>query len=79
MSEKVVHVIGTETIGEPLIGLLSDYKEPLGIDEVSFHKNSPLSYERAKVRDLMNRSAKLAVHEEKLDGFKLERSRESAE
>jgi glyceraldehyde-3-phosphate dehydrogenase (NAD(P)) len=70
MSEKVVHVVGTGTIGEPLIGLLSDYKEPLGIDEVSFHKNSPLSYERAKVRDLMNRGAKLAVHEENLDGFK---------
>ncbi len=41
MSEKVVHVVGTGTIGEPLIGLLSDYKEPLGVNEVSFHKNSP--------------------------------------
>ena len=39
MSNKVVQVVGTGTIGEPLIGLLSDYKEPLGIDEVS-HKNS---------------------------------------
>ncbi len=70
MSEKIVHVVGTGTIGEPLIGLLSDYKGQLGIDEVSFHKNSPLSYERAKVRDLQNRGAKLAVYEEKVEGFK---------
>ena len=41
MSRKVVHVVGTGTIGEPLIGLLCDFKEDLGIDEVSFHKNPP--------------------------------------
>ena len=27
MSRKVVHVVGTGTIGEPLIGLLCDFKE----------------------------------------------------
>ena len=70
MSDKVVHVVGTGTIGEPLIGLLSDYKEPLGIGEVTFHKNSPLTYERAKVKDLMRRGAALAVDEEKMDSFK---------
>ena len=70
MSDKVVHVVGTGTIGEPLIGLLSDYKEPLGIGEVTFHKNSPLTYERAKVKDLLRRGAALAVDEEKMDSFK---------
>ena len=70
MSEKIVHIVGTGTIGEPLIGLLSDYKKVLGIDEVTFHKNSPLTYERAKVKDLMKRGAKLAVYKEKLDSFK---------
>lgn len=40
MERKIVHVIGTGTIGEPLIGLLCDYEDQLGIDEVTFHKNS---------------------------------------
>ena len=29
MSRKIVHVVGTGTIGEPLIGLLSDFKSKL--------------------------------------------------
>ncbi|MFQ6674400.1 MAG: hypothetical protein ACE5GH_06415 [Fidelibacterota bacterium] len=70
MKRKVVHVIGTGTIGEPLIGLLADYQVHLGIDEVTFHKNSPLKYERAKVRNLMSRGARLAVFDEAFDGFK---------
>ena len=32
MSRKIVHVVGTGTIGEPLIGLLSDFKNDLGIN-----------------------------------------------
>ena len=43
MERKIVHVIGTGTIGEPLIGLLCDYQDQLGIDEVTFHKNSALN------------------------------------
>ena len=50
MSRKIVHVVGTGTIGEPLIGLLSDFKGKLGIDEVTFHKNSPLTTDRSKVK-----------------------------
>ena len=46
MSRKVVHVIGTGTIGEPIIGLLGDFKEDLGIDEISFHNNTPLATDR---------------------------------
>ena len=64
MSKKIVHVVGTGTIGEPLIGLFSDYRKQLGIDEVTFHKNSPLSYERAKVNDLLSRGARLAVYKD---------------
>ena len=30
MARKIVHVVGTGTIGEPLIGLLSDFKNELG-------------------------------------------------
>ena len=69
MSRKVVHVVGTGTIGEPLIGLLCDFKEELGIDEVSFHKNTPLTTDRSKVRSLVNRGARLTTHEKKIDGF----------
>jgi glyceraldehyde-3-phosphate dehydrogenase (NAD(P)) len=69
MSRKVVHVVGTGTIGEPLIGLLCDFKEDLGIDEISFHKNTPLTTDRSKVKSLMSRGARLTTHEEKFDGF----------
>ena len=69
MSRKVVHVVGTGTIGEPLIGLLCDFKEDLGIDEVSFHKNTPLTIDRSKVRSLLNRGARLTTDETKFDGF----------
>jgi len=70
MSRKIVHVVGTGTIGEPLIGLLCDFKDQLGIDEVTFHKNTPLTTDRSKVMSLINkRGARLTTHEEKIDGF----------
>ncbi len=70
MERKIVHVIGTGTIGEPLIGLLCDYQEQLGIDEITFHKNSALKNDRSKVFDLMERGARLAVDEGKEREFK---------
>ena len=70
MERKIVHVVGTGTIGEPLIGLLCDYKEQLGIDEVTFNKNTPLRSDRSKVIDLLKRGARLAVNSDRLDGFK---------
>ena len=36
----VVHVIGTGTIGEPLIGLLAAFKEPLALQRSRF-TNAP--------------------------------------
>jgi glyceraldehyde-3-phosphate dehydrogenase type II len=70
MERKIVHVVGTGTIGEPLIGLLCDYRDQLGIDEVTFNKNSALRSDRSKVIDLMKRGARLAVNEDRLDSFK---------
>ena len=70
MSRKIVHVIGTGTIGEPLIGLLCDFKNELGIDEITFHKNTPLTTDRSKVVSLSKRGARLSTHEEKFQGFK---------
>lgn len=59
--KKIVHIVGTGTIGEPLIGILSSFKEQFGIDEVSFHKRTPLLTDRSKVNVLAKRGAKLAV------------------
>jgi len=67
---NIVHVIGTGTIGEPLIGLLADLRRDLGIDEVTFSKRTPLLVDRSKVLDLMKRGAKLCVEKKKTKKFK---------
>lgn len=66
---NIVHVVGTGTIGEPLIGLLEDDRDAFGIDEVSFHKQTPRLEERAKIRDLIRRGAVLAVDGERRAEF----------
>ena len=54
---KIVHVVGTGTIGEPLIGLLCDAKKDLGIDEVTFYKHTAKELDRPKIKGLVNRGA----------------------
>lgn len=66
---NIIHVVGTGTIGEPLIGLLADHKADFGIDEVTFHKRTPLITERGKVNDLVRRGAILTVDEDKRSTF----------
>ena len=66
---SIVHVVGTGTIGEPLIGMLADHREDFGIDEVTFHKRTPLLGERAKVNDLVRRGAVLCVDEDRRAAF----------
>jgi len=70
MPRKIIHVVGTGTIGEPLIGILSDFKTELGIDEVTFHKNTPLTTDRSKVKSLLKRGARLSTKTEAFEGFK---------
>jgi len=67
---NVVHVVGTGTIGEPLIGLLCDLKKELGIDEVTFYKHSPVLTDRPKIKGLLRRGGVLAVREEKIKEFR---------
>ncbi|HJW13586.1 MAG TPA: hypothetical protein VJ776_02765 [Thermoanaerobaculia bacterium] len=67
--KKIVHVVGTGTIGEPLIGLFADFKKYLGIDEITFHKRTPMTTERAKVNHLLQRGARLAVDHDKVADF----------
>src|SRR5262247_3017881 len=68
-AKRVVHIIGTGTIGEPLIGLFLNLREQLALDEVTFHKNRPLLSDRAKVNNLIRRGAKLVVAAENMRDF----------
>ncbi len=67
---RVVHVVGTGTIGEPLIGLLVDHKDELGFDEVTFHKRTPTPLDQPKIKDLIRRGAKLCTDEDSRQGFR---------
>ena len=66
---RIVHVLGTGNVGEPLIGLLADFRAQFGIDEVTFSKRSPLAYERAKVESLVRRGAQLCVDRDVREEF----------
>ena len=68
--ENNVLVIGTGTIGEPLIGLLSSLREPFGIDSVMFYKHTPRLADRPMVLNLMKRGALLAADPNKISIFK---------
>ena len=39
--KRIVHIVGTGTIGEPLIGLFTDFRDRMDIDEVTFPKPVP--------------------------------------
>lgn len=61
MSSNIVHVVGTGTIGEPLIGLLASHREEFGIDEVTFFKRTLRAEDRPKLTQLQRRGAQLVV------------------
>ena len=67
---NVVHVVGTGTIGEPLIGLLCDFRKDLGIDEITFYKHTPALTDRPKIKGLLNRGAVLAASKDKMKEFR---------
>ena len=69
LSKTIVHVVGTGTIGEPLIGLFNEFKEAFGVDEVTFHKRTPSADDRAKVNQLISHGAKLATDEDSAAEF----------
>ncbi len=66
---KIVHVVGTGTIGEPLIGILSTFRTQFGIDEVTFHKRTPLLTDRSKVLVLGEKGARLCVDKNRWQKF----------
>src|SRR6266581_4508895 len=69
--KNIVHVVGTGTIGEPLVGLFTKYKDAWGIDEVTFHKRTPKADDRAMVEHLIGRGGKLVVDDEAREEFNL--------
>lgn len=66
---KHVHVVGTGTIGEPLIGLLCDFRKDLGIGTISFNKKQALTYDRPKIRNLLRRGAHLVADQDMIPKF----------
>jgi glyceraldehyde-3-phosphate dehydrogenase type II len=67
--KKIVHIVGTGTIGEPLVGIISTFREQFGVDEVTFHKRTPLVTDRSKVQVSCRQGAKLAVDKERWSKF----------
>src|SRR5436309_11062681 len=68
--ETVVTIIGTGTIGEPLIGLFTARKKALGIDRVLFHKRTPSILDRSKVVSLAKNGAEFVTDPDRVKGFR---------
>ena len=67
--EKSVNIVGTGTIGEPLIGIFTDFSHYFDIDEVTFHKNTPILEDRARINHLIDRGAKLVTDDDRRTTF----------
>ncbi len=68
---NTVLIVGTGTIGLPLIGLLSSHRKELAIDRLIFHKHTPRVRDRPMLKDLINtRGAELSIDEHKLEQFR---------
>ena len=48
--KRTIHVVGTGTLGEPLVNLLLDMKEDVAVDEITFHKNTPRVSDRTRIQ-----------------------------
>ncbi len=67
---KTMLIVGTGTIGKPLIRLALEIKNHLGLDEVIFHKNQADLKSRGMLHGFHLRGAKLAVYKDKMREFK---------
>lgn len=63
-------IVGTGTIGKPLIRLFLKERGALAIEEVIFHKNAPEEKCRGMLEYFHSLGAKLAVYPERMDEFK---------
>ncbi len=69
MKKSNIHIVGTGTIGLPLIGLFTRHKKAFNIDEVTFHKNTPLKHDIPNVKKLLKAGAKLCTDDSKFEDF----------
>jgi len=69
MARKIVHIIGTGTIGAPLTGIMTSRREQLGIEEISFQPDLTTLQNKSFFQDLVTRGAKLCVAEAQADEF----------
>lgn len=62
-------IVGTGTIGKPLIRLFLRMREELGFEEIIFHKNTPELKSRGMLQYFHKEGAKLAVYPENIAEF----------
>ncbi|MGE0708209.1 MAG: hypothetical protein AB7N76_01090 [Planctomycetota bacterium] len=65
-----IHVVGSGTIGGPLIELLARHRAALDLAEVTFHKRTPTLDDRPRVAALVGAGARLAVDGERRGEFR---------
>lgn len=63
-------IIGTGTIGKPLIRLFLRMRKQLDFEEIIYHKNTPDLKSRGMLKYFHQEGAKLAVYEEKVGEFR---------
>ena len=68
-NKKNVHIVGTGTIGLPLVGLFTRHKKAFNIDEITFHKNTPLKHNVPTIKKLLEAGAKLCADDSKFEDF----------
>ncbi len=62
-------IIGTGTIGKPLIRLFLRMKKELDFEEIIYHKNSPELKSRGMLEYFHQEGAKLVVYDERMQEF----------
>lgn len=65
-----VLIVGTGTIGKPLINLFLKQRDELRISQIIFHKNKPEIKCRGMLEDFIKGGAHLAVYGERFEEFK---------
>jgi glyceraldehyde-3-phosphate dehydrogenase (NAD(P)) len=67
--KRTIHVVGTGTLGEPLVNLLLDMRQDFAVEEVTFHKNTPRLSDRMRLQSLIRRGGKLVADGDKMTDF----------
>lgn len=66
---KTILIVGTGTIGKPLIRLALEMKNHMDVEEIIFHKNQPELKSRGMLHAFYSRGAKLAVYKDRFGEF----------